>query len=61
MAGATNVLLVTLFEPVSTILLGSLFLNESLEVINFVGMLLIAIGLSAIDGRLWRRIKLAKA
>ncbi|MBY7731881.1 DMT family transporter [Vibrio splendidus] len=60
-AGATNVLLVTLLVPVSAILLGFLFLNESLEVIHFVGMLLIAIGLSAIDGRLWRRIKLAKA
>ncbi len=60
LAGATNVLLVTLLVPVSAILLGSLFLNESLEVIHFVGMLLIAIGLSAIDGRLWRRIKLAK-
>ena len=60
LAGATNVLLVTLLVPISAILLGSLFLNESLEVIHFVGMLLIAIGLSAIDGRLWRRIKLAK-
>ncbi|MEZ9765266.1 DMT family transporter [Vibrio splendidus] len=60
LAGATNVLLVTLLVPVSAILLGSLFLNESLEVIHFVGMLLIAIGLSAIDGRLWHRIKLAK-
>lgn len=60
LAGATNVLLVTLLVPVSAILLGSMFLNESLEVIHFVGMLLIAIGLSAIDGRLWRRIKLAK-
>ncbi|WP_139684437.1 DMT family transporter [Vibrio tasmaniensis] len=60
LAGATNVLLVTLLVPVSAILLGSLFLNESLEVIHFIGMLLIAIGLSAIDGRLWRRIKLAK-
>ncbi|MFA0309165.1 ABC transporter permease [Vibrio splendidus] len=60
LAGATNVLLVTLLVPVSAILLGSLFLNESLEVIHFVGMLLIAIGLSAIDGRLWRCIKLAK-
>ncbi|MCF7487346.1 DMT family transporter [Vibrio sp. A2-1] len=60
LAGATNVLLVTLLVPVSAILLGSLFLNESLEVIHFVGMLLIAIGLSAIDGRLWRRLKLAK-
>lgn len=54
-AGATNLLLVTLLIPVSAILLGSLFLNETLEVIHFVGMGLIALGLSAIDGRLWQR------
>lgn len=57
-SGATNVLLVTLLVPVSAILLGSLFLNESLGFIHFIGMLLIALGLSAIDGRLWLRIKL---
>ncbi|MES9901679.1 MAG: DMT family transporter [Sedimenticola sp.] len=54
-AGATNLLLVTLLIPVSAILLGSLFLSETLEVIHFVGMVLIALGLSAIDGRLWQR------
>lgn len=53
-SGATNVLLVTLLVPVSAILLGSLFLNETLQTIHFVGMALIALGLSAIDGRLWR-------
>lgn len=57
LAGATNVLLVTLLVPVSAVLLGSLFLNESLEFIHFFGMLLIALGLSAIDGRLWYRVK----
>ncbi len=51
-SGATNILLVTLLVPVSAILLGSLFLNETLEWIHFVGMGLIAVGLSAIDGRL---------
>ncbi len=54
-AGATNLLLVTLLLPVSAILLGSLFLNETLEVVHFVGMGLIALGLSAIDGLLWQR------
>lgn len=54
-AGATNVLLVTLLVPVSAILLGSMFLNESLQMIHFIGMSLIALGLSAIDGRLWKR------
>ena len=53
-AGATNLLLVTLLIPVSAILLGSLLLNETLAAIHFVGMAMIALGLSAIDGRLWR-------
>ncbi|PSW10268.1 EamA family transporter [Photobacterium rosenbergii] len=57
LAGATNVLLVTLLVPVSAVLLGSLFLNESLEMIHILGMVLIAFGLSAIDGRLWHRMK----
>lgn len=38
-AGATNLLLVTLLIPVSAILLGSLFLNETLKVVHFAGML----------------------
>lgn len=54
-AGATNVLLVTLLVPVSAIILGWLFLNEALEPIHFVGMAFIALGLSGIDGRIWRR------
>ncbi|WP_090723363.1 DMT family transporter [Neptunomonas qingdaonensis] len=60
-AGATNLMLVTLLVPVSAILFGSLFLNESLEVIHLVGMALIALGLSAIDGRIWRRLTHARA
>lgn len=54
-AGATNLLLVTLLVPVSAILLGALYLNEVLGIVHFVGMALIALGLSAIDGRLWKR------
>ena len=53
-AGATNVTLVTFLVPVSAILLGIWALGESLELIHLVGMVLIAIGLSVIDGRLWR-------
>ncbi|WP_219821055.1 EamA family transporter [Oceanisphaera arctica] len=60
-AGTTNLLLVTLLVPVSAILLGSLLLNETLEAVHFVGMALIALGLSAIDGRLWGRRVTAKA
>lgn len=54
-AGATNLLLVTLLVPASAILLGVLFLNETLSVTQFAGLGLIALGLSAIDGRLWPR------
>ena len=51
-AGATNASLVTLIVPVSAILLGALFLSERLELFDFAGMALIAIGLLTIDGRL---------
>lgn len=53
-AGATNLLLVTLLIPVSAIVLGTLFLNETLDPMHYIGMAVIALGLSAIDGRLWR-------
>ncbi len=54
--GALNVSLVTLLIPVSAILLGSLILHERLDANHFAGMGLIALGLLAIDGRLWRII-----
>lgn len=53
-AGATNVLLVTFLIPVSAILLGTLILGEQLAARHIVGMIAIAIGLAAIDGRLMR-------
>jgi drug/metabolite transporter (DMT)-like permease len=51
-AGATNALLVTLLVPPVAILLGSLFLGETLAPQDFGGLALIALGLAAIDGRL---------
>jgi drug/metabolite transporter (DMT)-like permease len=61
-AGATNALLVTLLVPPVAILLGGLFLNETLAPQDFVGLALIAFGLAAIDGRVirslsWRRLR----
>lgn len=50
--GATNLLLVTFLIPVSAILLGTLILGEQLSPRHIVGMLAIAVGLAAIDGRL---------
>jgi drug/metabolite transporter (DMT)-like permease len=51
-AGATNVMLVTFLVPVSAILLGVAFLDESFTTRALMGMLLIGVGLAAIDGRL---------
>lgn len=51
-AGATNASLVTLLVPPSAILLGALFLGETLQVLDLVGMLLIGIALLVLDGRL---------
>lgn len=51
-SGATNLLLVTFLVPVSAILLGFFVLGETLEPIDYAGMLLIALGLVTIDGRL---------
>lgn len=59
-AGATNLSLVTFLIPVSAILLGTLFLGERLGWVGAMGMMLIAVGLVTIDGRLmdrWRRTK----
>ena len=55
-AGATNLLLVTFLIPISAILLGTAFLSEALLPREIAGMALIGLGLSLIDGRLWRRL-----
>ena len=56
-AGATNLLLVTFLIPVSAIILGSVVLGERLDPKHAVGMVLIGLGLAAIDGRMlaWLR------
>jgi drug/metabolite transporter (DMT)-like permease len=50
-AGATNLLLVTFLIPVSAILLGTFALDEPFVPRQLAGMLAIALGLAAIDGR----------
>lgn len=56
-AGATNALLVTLLTPPVAILLGALFLDEMLQARDFAGLILIAIGLAAIDGRIFSALR----
>lgn len=53
-AGATNASLVTLLVPPSAILLGYLFLGETLQAADIGGMALIALGLAVLDGRILR-------
>ncbi|MBB4194719.1 drug/metabolite transporter (DMT)-like permease [Rhizobium aethiopicum] len=55
-AGATNASLVTLLVPPSAILLGVLFLGETLSLAEFAGMALIGFGLVILDGRAYRRL-----
>ncbi len=57
-SGATNALLVTLLVPPVAILLGALFLNETLAIQDFLGLGFIALGLAAIDGRVLSLLKL---
>ena len=46
----------TLLIPPSALLLGALFLRERIAPRELVGLLCIAAGLAAIDGRPWRRL-----
>jgi drug/metabolite transporter (DMT)-like permease len=58
-SGATNVVLVTFLVPVSASFLSWLILDEQLYGRYFVGMAFIGLGLAAIDGRLWKKLKAA--
>ena len=60
-AGATNISLVTFLIPVSAIFLGVVALGERPGWNAFAGMVLIFLGLAAIDGRLVSQIKRLKA
>jgi drug/metabolite transporter (DMT)-like permease len=51
---------VTLLVPPTAILLGALFLGETLAPQDFLGLLLIALGLAAIDGRLVSALRPAR-
>lgn len=55
-AGATNLLLVTFLIPATAIMLGVGVLGETLNWNHILGMSIIGLALTAIDGRLWRRL-----
>lgn len=56
-AGATNVMLVTLLIPASALLLGVLILGERPSRTLFAGLALIITGLVSIDGRLFVHVR----
>ncbi len=56
-AGASNSLIVTFLIPVTATLLGVLFLGESITPSLLAGAALIALGLVALDGRLFARLR----
>ncbi|SMX50841.1 DMT family transporter [Maliponia aquimaris] len=57
MAGSGNLMLVTLLIPPVAIVLGALVRGEELHTEAYAGLLLLALGLAVLDGRLlrWRR------
>lgn len=55
MAGSGNLMLVTLLIPPVAITLGAVVRNETLHPTEYLGFAILALGLSIIDGRLWRR------
>jgi drug/metabolite transporter (DMT)-like permease len=59
-SGASNALLVPILVPPTAILLGGLFLGETLHLLDFGGLALIAIGLAAIDGRVFSLLRPAR-
>lgn len=60
LVGPTNTTLVTFLIPPSAILLGFVFLGERLAPQHVAGVVLIGLGLAAVDGRLLRRLGLTK-
>ena len=61
LAGATNLLLVTLLIPVTALLLGALVLGERITLPQSAGMVLIGISLLVIDGRILRLSRAGRA
>ncbi|WP_116132388.1 DMT family transporter [Tropicimonas sp. IMCC34043] len=57
LVGATNASTVTFIAPVSAVVLGRAMLGEAVRIEQLAGMVLIFVGLLAIDGRIWRLIR----
>ncbi|MFT6658436.1 DMT family transporter [Maritalea sp.] len=58
--GATNMSTSTFIAPISAIFLGYIVLNEQIQPVHMFGMLTIFVGILAIDGRLFKLMRLPK-
>ncbi len=58
--GATNFSVTTFIAPVSAIIVGVTILGEHFQIYDFVGMVIIFIGLLLIDGRIVAKVKTIK-
>jgi drug/metabolite transporter (DMT)-like permease len=56
-AGATNLVLVTFLLPGSALALGAAFLHETVTLRALAGLVVIGLGLAAIDGRPWGKVR----
>ena len=59
-AGVVNTSLVSFLVPLSTLILGMVFLGERLDTASVVGMSLILAGLAVLDGRMLKRFQAAR-
>jgi len=58
--GATNMSASTFIAPISAIILGFLVLGEQIRLIHIIGMVVIFVGILAIDGRLFKMFAKSK-
>ena len=60
MAGASNLMLVTIIVPIFAVILDAMVLAQFIARTDIVGFVIVAIGLAIMDGRLLRRQKAQK-
>jgi len=60
-AGATNLMLATLLAPIFAHILGAVVIGEPIYVTSVVGMFIIVVGLTVMDGRLLQRLRGGRA
>jgi len=56
--GAGNLLICTIIIPPSAILLNAIIIGELININEFIGLIVIVLGLLILDGRLIKNIKL---